>query len=218
MPMTRTQRADYHAQFGGWSPHERAYLISRLSGAAHANDIHDRATLRRVLGRIATQMNANFSPRRFTLASLRDMLHRIRLDYVDFCEFLENPWVDYDPYDMKVMVLAPYWETVNPRDEPPSYRRFRMHGEPHYMRLRYIFDIKRCAILPPEVVGSPEWPIHVRADDEDVMFLRPLPPHPCVKMFHLCVVVTFGLFNWVRRTRTKTRMGCLGKGCGGLIK
>ncbi|KAL3825506.1 hypothetical protein ACJIZ3_021535 [Penstemon smallii] len=95
-------------------------------------------------------MNANFSPRRFTLASLRDMLHRIRLEYVDFCEFLENPWVDYDPYDMKVMVLHPYWETVNPRDEPPSYRRFRMHGEPHYMRMQYIFDIKRCAILPPD--------------------------------------------------------------------
>ncbi|KAL3825505.1 hypothetical protein ACJIZ3_021534 [Penstemon smallii] len=49
MPMTRTQRADYHAQFGGWSPHERAYFISRLFGAAHTHDIHDLATLRRVL-------------------------------------------------------------------------------------------------------------------------------------------------------------------------
>ncbi|KAL3838955.1 hypothetical protein ACJIZ3_023546 [Penstemon smallii] len=63
-------------------------------------------------------MNANFQPRRFTLAALRDMLHRIRLEYVDF---------------------------------PGSYRRFKIHGEPHYMRL------------------SPQWPIHVRADDEDAL-------------------------------------------------
>ncbi|KAL3839066.1 hypothetical protein ACJIZ3_023657 [Penstemon smallii] len=178
MPMTRTQRADYHAQYAGWSPHERAYFISRLFGAAHSHDIHDGPTLRRVLGRIATQMNANFSPRRFTLASLRDMLHHIRLDYVDFCEFLENPWVDYDPYDMKVMVLAPYWETVNPHDEPPSYRRFRMHGEPHYMRMRYIFDIKRCAILPPEVVRNALAIIPINLGRGNVPETTPSPPPP----------------------------------------
>ncbi|KAL3824604.1 hypothetical protein ACJIZ3_020633 [Penstemon smallii] len=118
-------------------------------------------------------MNENFQPRRFTLTALRNMLHRLRLDYVDFCQFLENPWVHYDPIEVKVTVRAPYWQTVNPRDEPPSYRRYRLHGEPNYTRLRMIFDIKRCAILPPEVVGSPEWPIHIRADDEDALAVIP---------------------------------------------
>ncbi|KAL3849486.1 hypothetical protein ACJIZ3_011368 [Penstemon smallii] len=171
MPLTRTAHADYNALYGSWSPNERAYFIGRLFGAAQNKEIHDVAALRGIMQRIATQMNANFQPRLFTIAELRDMLHRIRLHYVDFCEFLENPWVDYDPHDMEVSVLAPQWETIDPH--PPSYRRFRMYGEPHYMRLRFIFDIKRCAILPPEVIG-PEWPIHVRADDEDALAIIPL--------------------------------------------
>ncbi|KAL3834011.1 hypothetical protein ACJIZ3_008747 [Penstemon smallii] len=189
MPLTRSQRADYTDQFGGWSPHERAYFIGRLFASAHHTDIRDVATHRWSMQRIATQMNANFQPRRFTMARLRDMLHHIRLEYVYFYEFLENPWVDYDPYNMEVMVLAPYWETVDPLVSTYFYRRFMMHGEPHYMKLRFIFGIKRCAILPPEVVGSPQWPIHVRADDEDALAIIPFnlgrgnvpeatPPHP----------------------------------------
>ncbi|KAL3834151.1 hypothetical protein ACJIZ3_008887 [Penstemon smallii] len=96
-------------------------------------------------------MNANFQPRRFTIAGLPDMLHRIRLEYVDFCEFLENPWVDYDPHEMEVS------------NEPPSYSRFRMHGEPHYMRFVFINFLHQI----------PEWPIHVRADDEDALAIIP---------------------------------------------
>ncbi|KAL3831083.1 hypothetical protein ACJIZ3_019885 [Penstemon smallii] len=156
MPMTRTQRADYTAQYGGLSPHERAFFLNRLYEAASQGEIHEVADLMGVIQGIATQMNENFQPRHFTLTALRNMLHRLRLDYVDFCQFLENPWVDYDPFEVKVPVRAPYWQTINPH--PPSYRRYRLHWEPNYTRLRMIFDIKRCAILPLkllEVLNGP---------------------------------------------------------------
>ncbi|KAL3819933.1 hypothetical protein ACJIZ3_005838 [Penstemon smallii] len=185
MPMTRTQHADYTAQYGGWSPNERAFFINRLYQAASHGEIHEVAGLMMIIQRIATQMNANFQPRPFTLTALRNMLHRLRLDYVEFCEFLENPWVDYDPIDVKVTVRAPYWQTVNPRvlDEILSTCACRMSllvigdtgcmGSPTTRGCGSFFYLKSCAILPPEVVGSPEWPIHILANDEDALAVIP---------------------------------------------
>ncbi|KAL3817890.1 hypothetical protein ACJIZ3_003795 [Penstemon smallii] len=55
------------------------------------------------------------------------------------------------------------------------WRRYRLNGEPQYMKLCFIFHVKNCATLPLEVVGSPDWPIHIRADDEDARAIVPIP-------------------------------------------
>ncbi|KAL3849532.1 hypothetical protein ACJIZ3_011416 [Penstemon smallii] len=61
------------------------------------------------------------------------------------------------------------------QNEPTSWRRYRLNGEPQYMKLRFIFHVKNCTTLPPEVVGSPDWPIHIRSDDEDARAIVPIP-------------------------------------------
>ncbi|KAL3846235.1 hypothetical protein ACJIZ3_003638 [Penstemon smallii] len=49
-------------------------------------------------------------------------------------------------------------------NEPANWRRYRLNGEPQYMKLRFIFH----------VVGSPDWPIHIWADDEDAHAIVPI--------------------------------------------
>ncbi|KAL3813229.1 hypothetical protein ACJIZ3_014497 [Penstemon smallii] len=156
MPLTRAQRAEMAACFDGWADHEEGYFIGRLQAAAREHDVRDLATLTDVCRRISIQMSACLG-RKFSLPSLKYKLAHIRKDYHRFNGFLALTGVDYDQANNIVQIFPNiYWSEINPHAEPGCYRRFRTNGMPNYGKL------------------SPEWPIHVRDDEEDLRAIVPI--------------------------------------------
>ncbi|KAL3846218.1 hypothetical protein ACJIZ3_003621 [Penstemon smallii] len=156
MPHTRSQRAEMFACFDGRADHEEAYFIGRLQAAARERDIRDVGTLTNVCCLIAIQMSASLG-RRFSLPSLKYKLARIRKDYHWFNGFLSLVEVDYDQSNNIVQIFPNiYWSEINPHSEPGCYRHFRTHGMLNYQKL------------------SPDWPIHVYGDEEDLRAIVPI--------------------------------------------
>ncbi|KAL3838757.1 hypothetical protein ACJIZ3_023348 [Penstemon smallii] len=153
MPRTRRMRSEANKINEGWS-HEKN--IARMLDEAKSGNCKDVATLIGACQWIQATMNSQFN-RRFTLFAVKKKL-----------EWLRNMNKVFDN-----SCILPEYGMTHKTVESPLFREFRLNGEPYHLKLVAIFDDHDVATIPKDLIGSPEWPIHIRDSSDDEMSVVP---------------------------------------------